>query len=563
LKLGGKFLPTYKLYRENHEAQDNQVNPTDICQVEIKNDEEIEKLLLRLLDKGNSVRIMINARPKAKEFTQTFTIPPTKSYGKWKLNLKLWEAEGKEIDEIIDLNVTDEKITTKDKSSKKTLQEEEEKLEIGSVKEQKIKKNLEPKEEHQKKELPAKIDNEILESENEIEEPEKRHESKDDTKKKDEPKKAQKDENSLEEKELIKESDTADKITNTQDKEQTGPKAGKKQLKKVENSQQSDSTQIEEIKPSLTEEEIKLQTEIERRFKEKERQLKLEEDKRLKTKKTDDLTQITGIGKAMEKKLNNLGIFSFKELAYEIKQNPKRLTEIQGVNQNILNSWYKELLINLGRSGDQTSKENKLGKESNYKFKYTIFEEIKDELQLGNIKALRLTKNEVEELEIPINEIDQIGPIYVAKLKEREIYYISDLLKMKPINLKKIAEADVKNIAIWYDIAYSIKDDENNPLRIEYRNARKEEEEQKAQLKALIDTPQALGRLDELDIEGDIIKELNDSGIIMVRDLLSTKYTSLIAMGFDKILIQKLIRAANLYIGLERIDKSMWKISEQ
>ncbi|MCY3413991.1 MAG: hypothetical protein INQ03_20275 [Candidatus Heimdallarchaeota archaeon] len=176
---------------------------------------------------------------------------------------------------------------------------------------------------------------------------------------------------------------------------------------------------------------------------------------------------------------------------------------------------------------------------------------VKDESQLAEIDAIEISEDEVIDLEIPITEVHDIGTIFTTRLAAQNVKYISDLIRRKPIEVKEIAESNLKRILKWYDFAYAVLDKPNHPLRVEYRSSRQDRQKYKEQITQLARSEKGIEPITALGIREGTIEKLKAAGINTVGDMLKAELAHLIVLDFTKEKAKELFKKAEEYVGIK------------
>ena len=188
-----------------------------------------------------------------------------------------------------------------------------------------------------------------------------------------------------------------------------------------------------------------------------------------------------------------------------------------------------------------------------------MFSEVKTKDDLKKIEAKNLDEELIAELEIPVQELDSLNSMENSLLNDAGKTYISDLLQSEAYEISEIVpETSPQRISYWYDQCHQILENYEHELRMEYREIRELQEKQRAALETLLDTPQANDFLSALEIEEELLDQLQDSGYELVRDLVLANFAEVVSKGFDRNQVKKWMRTAKFYVGLDRLDKSMW-----
>jgi len=195
-----------------------------------------------------------------------------------------------------------------------------------------------------------------------------------------------------------------------------------------------------------------------------------------------------------------------------------------------------------------------------YPFSDAHFASLKEEDDLKSIESLSLDNEEIRELEIPLQELDEMSSDEAAILLEAGKKYIADLLQSEAFDVSKLLpETSPLRISYWYDQCNAIRLNYDNELRTEYRETRELQDKQRLHLEKLLDTPQGNDYLDELQIELQIIEKLQEAGYELVRHLVMANLAEVVSHGFERNEVKKWMRTAKFYVGLDRVDKSLWE----
>ena len=195
-----------------------------------------------------------------------------------------------------------------------------------------------------------------------------------------------------------------------------------------------------------------------------------------------------------------------------------------------------------------------------YPFSDLHFASLKEEDDLKSIGALNLDDEEVRELEIPLQELAEMNSDEGAILLEAGKKYIADLLQSEAFDVSKLLpETSPLRISYWYDQCNAIRLNYDNELRTEYRETRELQDKQRMHLEKLLDTPQGNDYLDELQIDLQTIEKLQEAGYELVRHLVMANLAEVVSHGFERNEVKKWMRTAKFYVGLDRVDKSLWE----
>ncbi|MHA2503090.1 MAG: hypothetical protein ACXAE3_09480 [Candidatus Kariarchaeaceae archaeon] len=184
-----------------------------------------------------------------------------------------------------------------------------------------------------------------------------------------------------------------------------------------------------------------------------------------------------------------------------------------------------------------------------------VIADIDTEEDLEGIIPIVLDQDDVNDLEIPIAELEEVSKESQQNLKESEILYISHLLETAPVELYTITGASVDEVKSWLDIGYRIYNNEKHGLRKEYRKIRAEYLEFQRQLDNMMESARAMDPLSVLvGVDEKSLERLSEEGIENVGQLLQIPLVDLINLEVDpdKPLLPKLWLAnAKSHVGIK------------
>ena len=262
--------------------------------------------------------------------------------------------------------------------------------------------------------------------------------------------------------------------------------------------------------------------------------------------------------KFKELDINNDGVLTYEE----VKQALKEESDLEDETTDQENDSKPVESIDTEVVGAEEEVEEDIDEDEvveEFTFSSSMFSEVKTKDDLKTIEAKNLDEELIAELEIPVQELDSLNSMENSLLNDAGKTYISDMLQSEAYEISEIVpETSPQRISYWYDQCYQILENYEHELRMEYREIRELQEKQRAALETLLDTPQANDFLSALEIEEELLDQLQDSGYELVRDLVLANFAEVVSKGFDRNQVKKWMRTAKFYVGLDRLDKSMW-----